>query len=653
MEGNENKSIPQGRVKFVRVRNSDGSVSDALAFVVNAENVDFEDKRNLLEHLDDKALSSIYSKDGINLGRSPLLEKDQDEIIVGEKSVAMGHLVKAEGDFSLATGSETKASGLYAHAEGNQTIAAGMYSHAEGGGTVASGTGSHSEGYYTEAAGDFAHSEGYLSKASGKYSHAQGADTVAEGENSFASGFQTVAKGKNSIALGQGTIAASNYQFVHGTYNIEDTEGKYIEIMGNGTEKERSNAYAVTKEGDVEFSGKVYASSFEGPAIYDIQGQKIADYVLDIKSQNGNELVVKHGSGVEDIVVLDGWENIQEKIGAWSCKGNGVVNSTERKIANFGYANKTKYDSSLIIYGQAIVYASPLEGRDSIDFSLRMFIDDEEYDANWHPKETLRRGYHIITFMQTITNIPPDPTKAYVVDLFAKAIGGSASYETGGIRVTIFGMGIDSGSVMWNGQIEYEENVYEEYNIRFIPEDVVFNNYRINFENTIKEEIGPRNEKGEFTPLIPNRILEFYENVLYADKKWDYNIKFEEEDYVFGLKDMPILIPKREEGIGIPLFAEELIIVPETTGVVMSGDGLKTKPQEYSYLSRYISLEDAEYNDWEYHSNKNIVLRTDYSEASKEYLDEIDNGVLLKLNIDLEDLEVITLNIQEDKQVNE
>ena len=32
------------------------------------------------------------------------------------------------------------------------------------------------------------------------------------------------------------------------SFNIEDTEGKYLEIIGNGTDDEhRSNAYAITK----------------------------------------------------------------------------------------------------------------------------------------------------------------------------------------------------------------------------------------------------------------------------------------------------------------------------------------------------------------------------------------------------------------------
>lgn len=58
--------------------------------------------------------------------------------------------------------------------------------------------------------------------------------------------------GAGSTALGVGTIASAPYQIALGRYNVEDTEGKYALIVGNGTsEDNRSNAFAVTWSGEI------------------------------------------------------------------------------------------------------------------------------------------------------------------------------------------------------------------------------------------------------------------------------------------------------------------------------------------------------------------------------------------------------------------
>ena len=54
--------------------------------------------------------------------------------------------------------------------------------------------------------------------------------------SSIATGCYTVAEGRYSQAHGYGTRAMSEYQIVFGKLNIEDTENKYIEIVGKGTE---------------------------------------------------------------------------------------------------------------------------------------------------------------------------------------------------------------------------------------------------------------------------------------------------------------------------------------------------------------------------------------------------------------------------------
>lgn len=111
-------------------------------------------------------------------------------------------------DGSVAEGEDTTASGYYSHAEGRNTTASEDYSHAEGSSTKASGLASHAEGGSTTASGNYSHAEGNTTKASSNYQHAQG------------------------------------------KYNIEDTENKYADIIGNGTlENARSNAATVSWDG--------------------------------------------------------------------------------------------------------------------------------------------------------------------------------------------------------------------------------------------------------------------------------------------------------------------------------------------------------------------------------------------------------------------
>ena len=129
-------------------------------------------------------------------------------------------------------------------------VASGNQSHAEGSDTTASGRRSHAEGYDTIASGPNAHSEGASTTASGISSHAEGTGTTASGSQSHAEGGGTMALKGCSHAEGIHTIAASSCQHVQGRYNIEDSNGKFAYIIGNGTsDTERSNALAIDWEG--------------------------------------------------------------------------------------------------------------------------------------------------------------------------------------------------------------------------------------------------------------------------------------------------------------------------------------------------------------------------------------------------------------------
>ena len=147
----------------------------------------------------------------------------------------------------------TEASGGGSHAEGYLTKSSGMYSHAEGNSTEASGEGSHAEGRST--------------KAIGTYSHAEGSSTSARGECSHAEGNGCSSPGKFSHAEGYGTVASSDYQHVEGKFNIEDPNGHYAHIVGNGEPKsDPSNAHTLDWSGNAWFAGTIEGKAFILPS---------------------------------------------------------------------------------------------------------------------------------------------------------------------------------------------------------------------------------------------------------------------------------------------------------------------------------------------------------------------------------------------------
>lgn len=116
---------------------------------------------------------------------------------------------------------------------------------------------SHAEGKYTIASGNRSHAEGGVTEASGDSSHAEGSSTKASGNDSHAEGWGTKAYGECSHAEGGNTIASGFYSHVQGLYNIEDTENKYIHIVGNGNAQARSNAHTLDWDGNAWYAGNV------------------------------------------------------------------------------------------------------------------------------------------------------------------------------------------------------------------------------------------------------------------------------------------------------------------------------------------------------------------------------------------------------------
>lgn len=184
------------------------------------------------------------------------------EFTVNDKKVTAEEGAEIFNDYT-----ENRATGRYSHAEGYNTEASAWRAHAEGGDTSARGDDSHAEGYSTKADGSSSHSEGHYTYSAGFGSHSEGRGTTADGGASHAEGEFTRASGEYSHAEGHGTTATSESQHVEGRYNVEDTENKFVHIIGNGTaDGARSNAFAI------DWNGNIYVNnSPTGVNVNDLQ----------------------------------------------------------------------------------------------------------------------------------------------------------------------------------------------------------------------------------------------------------------------------------------------------------------------------------------------------------------------------------------------
>ena len=201
-----------------------------------------------------------FTIDGKVVTASPNAEIFGDyssNIAVGQWSIAEGSGTVAKGRASHAEGAYSQALQDGTHVEGYQTKATGYWSHAEGEMTRVTSYASHAEGSYCTMPDN---SKRYTT-ASGYASHAEGGGTLTSGSCAHAEGLATVASGNQAHAEGRYTIAAGGAQHVEGVANIEDTEGKYIHIAGNGSFENRSNAYTLDWDGNGWFAGTVEATA--------------------------------------------------------------------------------------------------------------------------------------------------------------------------------------------------------------------------------------------------------------------------------------------------------------------------------------------------------------------------------------------------------
>lgn len=420
-----------------------------------------------VKYLENKYLETdLVLQNSISLGRVGK---------IGAGSSAIGVNVIASGDSSHAEGNETTSSGMNSHAEGSTTTASGDYSHAEGSGTTASGNCSHAEGAGTTASGDYgshaegsntiasgvaSHAEGSSTTASNYYSHAEGDSTTASGENSHsegkyttasgesshvegdsttasaycshAEGNCTTASGENSHAEGASTIASSQNQHVQGKYNIEDLNGTYAHIVGNGEDGKNSNAHTLDWQGNAWYSGKL---SQEGTPTED------------------KDLVTK--KYVDDNILLEQLpilriDETNKRIYV-NCNNMGTYKKyfVPNKYANvygfsFIYTNEDSSETEIVLIGGAITrddFILCTRNTDTLFILILGGTDKYKYTKSTKTLEKSLYGYLKIGNTQeyTPTNDYNPATKKYVDDKVA-SLPQLSFNEAGELVVTINGV---------------------------------------------------------------------------------------------------------------------------------------------------------------------------------------------------------------------
>ena len=229
------------------------------------------------------------------------------------------------GLYATSEGRGSKAFGNFSHAEGYDTQAKNSASHAEGSDTLASGTSSHAEGDSTTASGACAHSEGFASVASGSCSHASGDYVKAAGNNSSVYGKFNIEDSTAYTKTTDTTIDTNKTYYILNNRKFDKVSSpstsdlsSYYEhtpnnaqlafIIGNGVVNNRSNAFTVDWDGNVDIpTGAKYKINGTALSASDVGAQPTLISGTNIKTIN-NESLLGNGNinitaGVSDVTV--------------------------------------------------------------------------------------------------------------------------------------------------------------------------------------------------------------------------------------------------------------------------------------------------------------------------------------------------------------
>ncbi len=193
----------------------------------------------------------------------------------------------AAGDhcFASARGMGCKASGFTAVADGFFTAASGRQSSAHGSNTTASGVNSHAEGQQTIASGENSHAEGWQAQALGASSHAENKGK-ATGNCSHAGGDQSEATGYAHFVHGYGVKTVGSYfgKAAFGMYN--DDSDDMILTVGNGVSWQRSNAFAVDKDGNIYCNRVIQTGEASAAALHSDHSDEVGVPEYNVRSEN-------------------------------------------------------------------------------------------------------------------------------------------------------------------------------------------------------------------------------------------------------------------------------------------------------------------------------------------------------------------------------
>ena len=447
------------RIKYVKVREDDGTYSDAILLAVDALNVDFPDNENLIQKMAKKAEKAIYGDDGIHLGR----KTDSEQ---GTNTHALGFSNSIPGDYGVAEGQNNIIYGQFGHTEGQENTidATTEYGHAEGYKNQVNGNYGHAEGQENIVGGIGAHAEGLRNAATGDYSHAQGQNNVASGVAAAVMGEDTTAEGIASLAIGKGTTAKGNYSFVHGKYNSTKNYDRYAEIVGGGeTPEAGDNIYTLDWQGNAKFKGNLTAELFNGKVTKDIKGRDLTSYVRSMTADK-NILTYVTGDGTETKVELRGWENVQEKYNCIQSENQIGIGQTEKRIVTLEFRNGNEsHVGNAILQSIICCFASPDIGFDHCTVKFRIQWRNSP-TSDWVPlnpemykAQVLCKGYHMINLTQPVMNIPIK--ELCTIEIWANCVNGAVNVPEKNIQTVFYGMGINSGKTRWDGRIDIGDHL--------------------------------------------------------------------------------------------------------------------------------------------------------------------------------------------------
>lgn len=131
--------------------------------------------------------------------------------------------------------------------------------------------------------------------------------SVASDVASHAEGNGTYASGACSHAEGNSTKASSNYQHAQGKFNVEDTNGKYAFIIGNGTDdSNRSNAIAI------DWNGLIYLNNSDtGIDLSNLTTKEEAAQAIEYAHMHQNKTTLNKITAAK----FESWETAVQQIG--------------------------------------------------------------------------------------------------------------------------------------------------------------------------------------------------------------------------------------------------------------------------------------------------------------------------------------------------